>query len=191
MRAFVAIDLPEGIRAGLARTQAALQAACSHNGDIRWRRANGLHLTLKFLGEISADQKQAVIAALRGVGWCETVTVEVKGFGFFPNARHPRVLWAGIDAPSALGELAGKVNAVLEEFGFGPEEREFRPHLTLARFRNGRPDAALEAALKEFSSRSLGAFEVTEYYLFESRLKPGGAEYSKLARFAAPGHPSA
>lgn len=191
MRAFVAVDLPEDIRAGLAQAQATLQAACVHDGDIRWTRTNGLHLTLKFLGEISADQVQVVIAALRHMRPFESFTVEVKGFGFFPSARHPRVLWAGIDVPAVLRELAAHVDAFLEGVGFAPEEREFRPHLTLARFRNERPDAGLAAALEELSSSSLGSFEVTEYFLFDSRLKPGGAEYRKVACFGASGHASA
>lgn len=190
MRAFVAIDLSEDIRAGLARAQATLQAACARDGDIRWTRPNGLHLTLKFLGEISADQVQAVIAALRDIGPFDSFAVEVKGFGFFPSARHPRVLWAGINAPAVLSDLAADVDAVLEELGFALEEREFRPHLTLARFRNERPDAGLAAALEELSSSSLGSFEVTEYFLFESRLKPGGAEYRKVACFGATGNAS-
>ena len=185
MRAFVAIDLPESVRAALARAQATMQAACPHNPDIRWTRADGIHLTLKFLGQISDEQVQAVTTALRRIGAFEEFAVAVKGFGFFPSARHPRVLWAGLDASPWLGELAAKVDRALQKLGFAPEEREFRPHLTLARFRVQSQEPRLEAAIENLGSDSLGSFEVTEYFLFESRLKPGGAEYSKVARFAA------
>lgn len=187
MRVFVAIDLPEGVRAALARAQAGLHAACAHNQGIRWTRADGLHLTLKFLGEISTDQVQAVAEALEEIGPFESFTLEVKGFGFFPNARHPRVLWAGIESPPTLSELAVKVDAALANLDFPPEDRPFRPHLTLARFRTPRPEPGLEAALEKLSSTSLGSFEVTEYFLFESRLRRSGAEYCKLTRFAASG----
>lgn len=191
MRVFIAIDLPEGVRGALDRVQAGLRTACAHSEYIRWTRAEGIHLTLKFLGEISADQVHAVTAALRRIGPFETFPAEVKGFGFFPDARHPRVLWAGIDAPSALRELAERVDAALVKLDFPPEQRAFRPHLTLARFRAQRPEPALEAALEKVSSTSLGSFEVTEYFLFQSRLRPSGAEYNKLACFPASGDGSA
>jgi RNA 2',3'-cyclic 3'-phosphodiesterase len=191
MRVFVAIDLPESVRAALARAQARLRAACARNPGIRWTRPEGLHITLKFLGEISADHVPALAAALQGVGPFEKFSVEVKGFGFFPDARHPRVLWAGIDAPPALRSLAERVDAALSKLDFPPEDRPFRPHLTLARFRAQRPEPALEAALEELSSTSLGCFDAAEYFLFESRLRPGGAEYNKLTGFRASADDSA
>lgn len=190
MRVFVAIDLPEGVRAALAHIQAGLRAACAHNPDIRWTRPEGLHLTLRFLGEIPADQVSALAAALRGVGPFERFSVEVKGLGFFPDARHPRVLWSGMEAPPALRELAARVDAALAKLDFTPEDRPFRPHLTLARFRVQRPEPALDTALEKLSSTSLGCFEVTEYFLFESRLRQGGAEYKKLSSFTASGDSS-
>jgi RNA 2',3'-cyclic 3'-phosphodiesterase len=191
MRVFVAIDLSDSVRAALARAQAKLRGACAHNSDIRWTRPEGIHITLKFLGEISADHVPALAAALQGVGPFERFSVEVKGFGFFPDARHPRVLWAGVDAPPALRELAERVDAALSKLDFPPEDRLFRPHLTLARFRAQRPEPALEAALEELSSTSLGCFDVVEYFLFESRLLPSGAEYNKLTGFQAAGDGSA
>lgn len=191
VRVFVAIDLSEGVRAALVQAQTRLRAACAHNQDIRWTRPEGLHITLKFLGEIPADQVPALVAALQGVGPFERFPVEVKGFGFFPDGRHPRVLWAGIDAPSTLRELAERVDAALSKLDFPPEDRPFRPHLTLARFRTQRPDPALEDALEQVSSTSLGSFEVTEYFLFESRLRASGAEYHKLTGLRASGDSSA
>jgi 2'-5' RNA ligase len=185
MRAFVAIDLAEEVRAALAREQSRLKAACGHNRDIRWTRSEGLHLTLKFLGEIETARVASVTAALQALGRFDPFKVEVKGFGYFPDARRPRVLWVGLLAPAALGELAARVEAALEELGFARENRPFKPHLTLARF--ARPHA--KPTVGGFSGGSFGSFEVSEFFLFESQLRPGGAKYFKLARF--PPSPSA
>src|SRR5690242_19950978 len=146
MRAFLAIDLPEEIKAELRRQQAAIRAACagtSRDREIGWTRPEGVHLTLKFLGE--TDQVNQVIEAVGALGPFEKFSVEVKGFGFFPDARRPRVLWTGLEAPDGLKELAGRVERAVEKLGFAPERRGFTPHLTLARFRSPRAQPVLEA----------------------------------------------
>jgi RNA 2',3'-cyclic 3'-phosphodiesterase len=197
MRTFIAIDLPEAIRAGLGRKQADFRAACESRPDerISWTRPEGIHLTLKFLGQVSGPQAEQVTEALRVCGPFERFAVEVKGFGFFPDARRPRVFWAGVEVPPALGELAARVEAAMQKLGFAPESRPFAPHLTLARFKNPRPQPALEVLLKQEGESSkpvipaqagihLGRFEVSEFFLFESKLSPRGAEYRKIERFA-------
>ena len=185
MRCFVAIDLPPEIKAEIGRQQAALRAALaqapSRDQKINWTRPDGIHLTLKFLGE--TDRASQVIEALQGIGPFEKFSVEVKGFGFFPDARRPRVLWTGIEAPPALAGLAGQVEAAMERLGFAPEQRAFAPHLTLARFKSPRSEPAIEAFIEQHGELSLGRFEVSEFFLFESKLSPRGAEYRKVARF--------
>jgi 2'-5' RNA ligase len=183
MRAFVAIDLADEVRAALTREQTRLKAACGHTRDIRWTRPEGLHLTLKFLGEVEKERVTSVIATLQGLGKFDQFQVEVNGFGFFPDARRPRVFWVGLRAPASLGELAARVEKALEPLGFACEQRSFKPHLTLARFDRPRSPAALTAAIDGSTAASFGHFEVNEFFLFESRLRPGGAEYFKLARF--------
>jgi len=180
MRAFIAIDLPEIIHTELKRRQAAFRAACP---DARWTRSEGIHLTLKFLGEISDDQARKATEALKELGPFEKFTVGVGGFGFFPDARRPGVFWAGVEAPPALGELAGRVEECMEKLGFAREGRAYRPHLTLARFKNPRSQPALVELAGRESVTSLGRFDVSEFFLFESKLFPQGAEYRKVARF--------
>ncbi len=179
MRAFIAIDLPEAIHAALSQHQAAFRAACR---DARWTHPEGIHLTLKFLGEISDAQVKQVTEALATLGKFPAFSVQVKGFGFFPDARRPRVFWVGVEAPPALAELAQRVEAAMENIGFPREQRSFTPHLTLARFQVPRPQPGLQAALPR-EPPDLGRVEVTEFFLFESRLSPHGAEYRKVARF--------
>jgi 2'-5' RNA ligase len=181
MRAFIAIDLPESIQAALGRQQAAFRAACP---DARWTRPEGIHLTLKFLGEISDDQVRQVTEALASLAPPEKFSIEVKGFGFFPDPRRPRVFWVGLEAPPALGELARRVEDCMERLGFAREDHPFTPHLTLARFKVPRPQPAFQALLERHKETTLGGFEVSEFFLFESKLSPHGAEYRKVARIA-------
>ena len=116
MRCFIAIDLPPEIKAEIGRQQAALRAALAQaparDQKINWTRPDGIHLTLKFLGE--TDRVNEMTEALQGIGPFEKFSVEVKGFGFFPDARRPRVLWTGIEAPPGLRELASRVETAIE-----------------------------------------------------------------------------
>lgn len=187
MRLFIAIDLPDAVRAALAREQEHLRAACRGSGDIRWTRPEGVHLTLKFLGEVAATRLDEITDRLSHVAVFDRFEIDVRSFGFFPSARRPRVFWVGLEAPPALGNLAKRVEAAMAVLGFPPENRPFQPHLTLARFESQGAQPALEAALQKSGDAGFGRFIVSEFVLFESKLRPGGAQYSKLARFPGAG----
>lgn len=180
MRTFVAIELPEEIRGVLAAEQARFQDAAA---DARWTRPEGIHLTLKFLGEVPENQVARVERALREIGRFEPFKVQVKGFGFFPEAVRPHVFWAGVDAPPQLAQLASRVERVLAPLGFAPEKRAFSPHLTLVRFKIPRRQPKLQELLAGQGDVVLGDFEVSEFFLWESKLTPQGAQYQKVARF--------
>ena len=180
MRAFIAIDLPEALHTALAEAQQNFRGGA---GDARWTRPEGIHLTLKCLGEISDAQTKQVVEALTQIGSFEPFSIEVKGFGFFPQAQRPRVFWAGVMAPPALAELAAQVESRMEKAGFAREERSFSPHLTLARFQVPRPQPALEAAIAARTNTSMGTFYASEFFLVESKLSPQGAQYKKVMRF--------
>jgi len=180
MRAFIAIDLPENIRSTLGRKQSVFRSA---SPDARWTQLEGTHLTLKFLAEISDRKVREVSESLKKLGPLEPFAIRVHGFGFFPNGRHPRVFWVGIEESTSLIRLAEQVDNAMATLGFAREERAFRPHLTLARFRTQQAQPALQAAISEQGEQDLGSFEVSEFFLFESKLSPHGAEYRKVERF--------
>lgn len=180
LRAFIAIDLPEAIHRALSRHQQSFRAACP---EARWTRPEGIHLTLKFLGEISDAQSEEVTEALQKLGRFVPFTVEVEGFGFFPNSRRPRVFWAGVKAPSALAEWVERVETSMEKLGFPRELRPYQPHLTLARFKEPRPQPALQELLEKEQNLSLGVFQASEFFLYESKLSSQGAIYRQMARF--------
>jgi 2'-5' RNA ligase len=180
MRAFIAIDLPETLHDALADAQQRFRSAAN---DARWTRPEGIHLTLKFLGEISDAQARQVVEALAQIGPFDPFSVEVKGFGFFPQPQRPRVFWAGVIAPPALKELAANVEGRMEKIGFAREDRAYSPHLTLARFQVPRPQPILAEAVAAQATTSLGKFEASDFFLFESKLLPQGAQYRKVMRF--------
>lgn len=185
MRAFVAIDLPDSLRAELTRREdlfrTAMASSPGRKGEVRWVRAESIHLTLKFLGDAAEARLAELIKRLEASGRFKPFTVEVKGFGFFPDARNPRVFWAGVEAPPELGMLAARVEAAAAEAGFAQERRPFLPHLTLARLAS--PVPALVTAANRDENASMGQFHVSEFFVFESKLSPGRPpEYRKLAR---------
>ena len=129
MRIFVGIDLDEEIRSKIARF---LEGISGFAPEARWVRAESLHVTLKFIGEQKPEQVAAITERLKGV---ETEPIEIRlgEYGFFPTPKAPRVFWIGIHAGSQLAELARAIDAVTAELGVPREEREYSPHLTLAR----------------------------------------------------------
>ncbi|HEX5484097.1 MAG TPA: RNA 2',3'-cyclic phosphodiesterase [Terriglobia bacterium] len=187
MRAFIAIELPARIQEELGRRQEEFRkrlSASARDREISWTRAGNIHLTLKFLGDISKEQLNRVAGQLDSIPPFEKFGVEVRGFGFFPNAKRPRVFWAGLVGPSALGELSTKIEAAASKAGFSPEERPFEPHLTLARLRNPQPFPDVSRPLPSSGEDSMGQFDVTEFHLFESTLHSRApAEYRKIGSY--------
>lgn len=191
MRAFLAIDLPENIRAALGRKQAELRhslvkmnpSQIKPDTEIRWTKPEAIHLTLKFLGEIPEARVGQVVEFLSAFKAFESFPVEVKGFGFFPSPSRPQVFWAGVEAPPALAQLARELEEGLEKIGFAPEKRNYNAHLTLARFKIPRPRPEFQSLVETQGQFSMGRFEAGEFFLFESKLSPRGAEYRKVARF--------
>ena len=185
MRLFVALEIPAAVREHLA---ALLGSFRTITKEPRWVRAENLHVTLKFLGEVAEDRLDAVRTALGAIRSEQAVTLEFQGLGFFPNERHPRVFWAGMEASANLRILAADMEAAMEKLGIPREKREFSPHLTLARFERPRLPEALRKAIGENARHDFGSLRTNEFHLIQSRLRPSGAEYTTLRSFNfAPG----
>ena len=180
MRLFVALEIPGEIRGALAAFLKELRAIAP---QAKWVRADNLHATLKFLGEVEPCKLAAVKTALAEIRSPRAVVLDFRGLGFFPNEKRPRVFWAGMEASPNLAPLAADVDQALHKLGFPPEERPFTPHLTLARFNPPGLPPLLEAAAQQNHSRSFGSLTTREFHLIESKLKPTGAEYTNLQSF--------
>jgi 2'-5' RNA ligase len=187
MRLFAALDIPEDVRSKLAALAAKLRAG---SPKARWARIEGLHVTLKFIGEASQEKAQAIKSALASLPARNTFAINFGSLGFFPNERRPRVLWAGVAAGPELAALAADVEMALAALGLAREERAFSPHLTLARFDSPRDLEALRAVIEKAGPLEFGAATAREFHLYQSVLKPGGAEYTRLATFPFAGRTS-
>jgi 2'-5' RNA ligase len=187
MRLFVAIEIPEDVRSAIGGLIKSLRGACR---DARWVRIAGLHVTLKFIGEIPSERVDELKAALTWIPPRNPIAMNFGGLGFFPNARRPRVLWAGVEAGPDLSALAAAVENALSPSGIEQEDRKFSPHLTLARFNESAGVDALHVALEKAGPLKFGSATATEFHLYQSVLKPGGAEYTRLATFPFSGSKS-
>jgi RNA 2',3'-cyclic 3'-phosphodiesterase len=183
IRLFVAVDIPDAVRQALSAWIASLQSTYPR---ARWARASNLHVTLKFIGERPEELLDAMRAALRAVRQPSAIAISFRGAGFFPNEHRPRVLWAGIESGPELACLAEAIDLALAPAGIPRETREFRPHLTVARFPESSDRAGL-AKLRDALARSappeFGSARVADFHLFRSELKPSGAQYTRLDSF--------
>jgi RNA 2',3'-cyclic 3'-phosphodiesterase len=181
MRLFVAIDIPEDVRSAIGSLVAKLQDTCQ---NARWARIEGLHVTLKFIGETPAEKTEIIETALASVPCRASISLRFLGLGFFPNERRPRVLWAGVQGGKELAEVAAAVDAALQPFGIPREERAYTPHLTLARFDSPQGLDALRAAVEKTGPLEFGGGATKEFHLYQSVLKRGRAEYTRQATFS-------
>jgi 2'-5' RNA ligase len=181
MRLFVALEIPSAVRENLAALLKSLRAV---SPQTRWVRPENLHVTLKFIGEVAEARLAAIRSALAGVRSEQPVTLEFRGLGFFPNEKHPRVFWAGIEASPNLKTLASDIDHATEKLGIPPEKRPFSPHLTLARFEAPRLPKKLRAEIQGNATRQFGSLRTSQFHLIESKLKRTGAEYTTVESFS-------
>jgi 2'-5' RNA ligase len=177
MRIFIALDIPADIRVSLAQY---MERARGLAPEGRWARVEGLHVTLKFVGNVRDAVVEQIKAALASVK-SAPFAVRFEGVGFFPNSKAARVFWAGVDGGENLARLASLIDAVLANTGISPEERPYHPHLTLART-SSRPLRELEPLLAE-PQPQFGTMTAREFFLYQSQPQKGGSKYTKLQRF--------
>jgi RNA 2',3'-cyclic 3'-phosphodiesterase len=177
MRIFIALDIPADIRVSLADYMERARALAPEG---RWARVEGLHVTLKFVGNVRDAVVEQIKAALASVK-SAPFAVRFEGMGFFPNSKAARVFWAGVDGGEDLPRLAAVIDAALAKIGISPEERQYHPHLTLART-SSRPLRELEPLLAE-PQPQFGTMTAREFFLYQSQPQKGGSKYTKLQRF--------
>jgi 2'-5' RNA ligase len=180
LRAFIAIPLPQPVIELAADLQSRLQTG---GLNLRWVRLQGMHLTLKFLGDIPESQVDDLSSAMQrsGCGF-GAVNLSVQGLGIFPGIQRPRVLWLGVGGETVrLGRLHGRLDAELEQIGIAREKRPFRAHLTLARVK-GRINARLLLDSMQIEGHyTARAFQARQLVLYQSDLTPRGAVYTARA----------
>ena len=187
LRAFIAVEIPSGIHQAIENKTASIQAALNPS-LVRWVPSSNVHLTLKFLGDVSPTNVELLSQMLSvEVSQHQTFEMTFEGLGAFPNPKRPRVIWIGIQAPAGLEALQHGIEAATATLGYPVEKRPFSPHLTIGRIKQKVSSTGMQkirAALEETQVGSLGSTRVSAIHLFKSDLKPSGAVYTRL--FSAP-----
>ncbi|MGA2905033.1 MAG: RNA 2',3'-cyclic phosphodiesterase [Candidatus Korobacteraceae bacterium] len=188
MRLFVALDVDSEIRRRIGEFRDQMRTLAP---DVRWVGPETFHVTLQFLGE--TQKLDEIRSALQQVK-AAAVPLTFRSTGFFPNPKSPRVFWVGIESDEHLQELANSVGAALKPVGFERDAGPYKPHLTLARAGSGRPKPirgensapgllAVRVKLEGLGPVEFGTMTAHEFYLYESKLSPAGAQYTKIAEY--------
>ncbi len=188
MRLFVALDIDANIRARIAEFRDQMRQLAP---DVRWVGPETFHVTLQFLGETrKLAEIQNALQLVKG----SPITLTFGNAGFFPTPKSRRVFWVGIESDDNLPALAKSIAEALQPLGFERDKGPFKPHLTLARAGSGRPrhpsgerDAPglqqVRSKVEALRPLEFGTMTAREFYLYESKLSPAGAQYSKLSRY--------
>ncbi len=184
-RLFIAIELPANVLKTISQVQADLKKAIPDRA-VRWTRPEGIHLTLKFLGDVRTSQLDSVKSGLdQAMVEHSVFDLSVQGAGCFPNLARPRVVWVGVAGDiRSLHALQASVEQMIAPLGFPTEDRGFSPHLTLGRTSQNasRDDIALIG--KVVQDRDIGqlvSWQVNTASLMRSQLKPDGAQYTRVS----------
>jgi len=180
IRSFLAFELPEDIKTIVTRVSGEMRKS---GLEVRWVRPEFIHLTVVFMGDIQSEQIPSMGEEIKAV--CSShppFGISLKPMGCFPNSRSPRVIWLGIDGDlERMSHFRDQLQEGLAPFRIKGEERAFRPHLTLGRFRKpGKKQTELDQLLAGYRDLSSPSCTLDELALFRSDLKPGGAVYSKM-----------
>ena len=186
LRAFIAVEIPIEIRQAVCNATSDLQ---KRTGSlVRWVPMENMHLTLKFLGDISPSNVDMLTQMMRAeADLFNCFDLRVTGLGSFPNLKRPRVIYIGIQAPAALETLHRGIESASRRVGYESEERGFSPHLTIGRVKQNATateQQTIRRALEETKIDSLGTARVDSVHLYKSDLKPTGSVYTRL--YSAP-----
>ena len=187
LRTFIAVDIPPQLQQLIQQKTEPLRRVLG-TSLIRWVAVENLHLTLKFLGDVSPASLDMLTQMLRAeADLIPAFDMQISGLGTFPGPKRPRVLFIGIQAPPALEALNRGIESACTRLGYASERHGYSPHLTVGRVR---PDISPEGqqkirtALAQTVIDSLGTARVDSVHLYKSELKPTGSVYTKL--FSAP-----
>ncbi len=180
IRTFIAVAVADSVRKQLVALQDELRDAAA----VKWVEPENLHLTLNFLGEVADTDLYAVCKTVQhAVTDVSAFTMHVSGVGAFPNARRPRVIWAGVrGGADELTFIHDTLGELFRDQGYPGEDRAYTPHLTIGRARQPKPTPELAATLEECATWEAGPTFVREVLVMSSQLSPAGPTYAVMGR---------
>lgn len=173
MRLFIAIPLPQQVKEQLLDRKAI--------DGVKWQRPDQMHITLKFLGDTDIDLIGDLKEGLGNIEFPE-FSLMINGFGYFPEGKQPKVLWAGIDRSRLLEKLYQEIEEVCNRLGFESETRSFKPHITIGRIKRASKEV-VDQFINQHKQVQIPDIPVEEFALYESKLNPKGAKYLRLQTF--------
>jgi 2'-5' RNA ligase len=186
IRTFIALELPQSIHEELSIIISSLKKKVP--GGIRWVPASNIHITLKFLGDVSKNNLTAIDRTVESITQGHSAfDIHLGNLGAFPNLRRPRVVWIGIQAPDTLAKMTQEIDQALTRLGYPPEGRPFSPHLTLGRVAQDTQPQELAAIAHILSTQKVAVDSpvlMEQVTVFKSELRPSGAVYTPLYRHA-------
>jgi 2'-5' RNA ligase len=173
------MELPRAILKKIEGVQEDLKLSLA---DVRWVSPEKIHLTLKFLGNMDEATIEPIVQSIEGsIQATLPFHLWVKGIGVFPHLKNPRVIWMGlVDGKEILTSLQSQIETRLEGMGFQPEDRSFRPHLTLGRVKSSKGKEEILKRMEKYKEEEFGDFHVERVILFKSDLRPSGPIYTPL-----------
>ena len=176
VRTFLAIPVDNELKSRIAELQSGWKKQLP---EVRWTRADNLHLTLHFFGDVTHEILEKIKVSVLSVKGCQDpFQVDVQGLGAFPSLKRSRVLWLGLTPQDPLQRLHRYIQGALQEIDIPMEKRAFAPHLTIGRTRRGTTDLAKTGVT--LSDTTIGHLDVDRLILFESQLLPGGAQHTPI-----------
>lgn len=187
IRAFLALEIPEDVLDAVSRLQEKLKRDLG--GPISWTQSQGQHLTLKFFGNVSGEDVKRIGSAVDNrMRMHRPLNLSIGELGVFPNPHRPRVLWCSVAGDTErLSALQKQLDGDFADLDFPAEDRPFRAHLTICRIKDPRDVSGIDNALTKYRAFAAGEFSGKELVLFQSKLSPRGAVYTKLAVFPLAG----
>ena len=183
IRAFIAIDLPSEVLQCLEDVEKQLKQSLG-GISVRWVPVENIHLTLKFLGDVSESNIDMLTDILQStVSSVKQFELSVGGLGAYPKPHRPRVIWVGVEAPPELMSAQRSIESEMAHLGYARDKRPFNPHLTLGRVSRHSSNKDVRKIAEVLSSQTIGyigSARVTAFHLYRSDLKPSGAVYSRL-----------
>lgn len=180
-RSFIAVEANERVRNSLSQVQSRLEQT---GADLKTVKPENVHLTLRFLGDVSESRLDLVKDAVSNAMTLSPFKVSVEGMGVFPKPSFIRVIWAGVgEGTDELETLRQNVDQKLSEIDFPPEDKDFTPHFTISRVKSGKAKNKLNSIIEDNSSKEWGTIQVDELELKKSELASEGPIYTTLETF--------
>lgn len=182
IRTFIAINITNEIKERLNKVQTQLKKV---EADVKWTNPEGMHITLKFLGNVVIGQLESIYQmVLEATSELNPFLLSLTSVGTFPNLSSPKVIWVGVDkGKEECVKLAKRIDENLLRLGFPVEQKAFVPHLTLGRVKSPQSRKELVQLISNLKFQSFGQMEVNKIEVMGSQLTPKGAIYTTLREF--------